>query len=144
MPLGHCPDTAVERGDADEDCAAGPYQGLEDRHEVWSDRHPASDNLFCPALEPTDPFAEHDAKSLQQPSDLVLQPSAHAGESLARGQHRLDDTSIVALDLRCLELAGVHDLRQVASIEQISLPRHHLQSAVRGGRIARRSASAAP
>ena len=71
------------------------------------------------ALEPADPFAEHDAESLQQPPDLVLQLDAHAHKSLPRGQHRPVDIGIVALDLRGLEPTGAHDLRQAAGIMAI-------------------------
>ena len=89
MPLGNCPDTTVERGNAGEDVASGLHQGLEDRHEVRGDRQPAFDDLRGPALEPADPLSEHDAKGLQQPlisfSSLTRMPTkASRAVSIAR------------------------------------------------------------
>lgn len=110
MPLGNCPDPAVERGDADKDVASGLHQSFEDRDEFQRDRQLASDDFLGPALELANPLSEHHDEGLQQAPDLVLQLDAHSDQGLTRRQYRAVDIAMVALDLHGLEPAATHDL----------------------------------
>ncbi len=127
MLPGDCTDLAVERGNAGQNVAARLHQSFENRNQLGGHSQLPFDNLFCTAPESADTLAEHDAESLQQAPDLVLEPNTHPDQRLARREHRSVDIGLVALDPDGLEPAGAQYMGKAPGIMPIGLVGHHLQ-----------------